>query len=247
MTIYRRPDPIPRDLRPASQNPILIPVRNQREDLSKLTARSIFHAIDTGAWSRQDVLPKESEIEEELGVSRTVVREAIKYLASKAVVETIRRRGTSILPRSQWNIVDNDIIQWMREGRTGMEVDRMLLGALATILPSLATAAATKPGRADKLKGIAGAISRATDRESRWSYICNFHLAIAQLSGNPFLENLASKLVNGLSIGVAPAKHSLLNAEQYVRLAAAIDKGDQQLAYSVAIDQSGAQRRELVK
>ena len=45
-----------------------------------------------------------------LGVSRTVVREATKVLAAKGMVESRSKRGTVILPRSEWRLLDPDVL-----------------------------------------------------------------------------------------------------------------------------------------
>src|SRR5699024_7804967 len=48
----------------------------------------------------------------ELDVSRTVVREAIKVLAAKGLLDSRPRLGTYVLPRQRWNLLDADVIRW---------------------------------------------------------------------------------------------------------------------------------------
>lgn len=57
-------------------------------------------------------IPMEAELVEMLGVSRTVVREAIKVLSGKGMVRTARRYGTRVLPFDKWNLLDPDVISW---------------------------------------------------------------------------------------------------------------------------------------
>src|SRR4051812_45996852 len=62
-----------------------------------------------------DVLPAEEELGGELGVSRTVLREAIKVLAAKRLVESRPKTGTRVLPRGEWNLIDPDVLAWRLE------------------------------------------------------------------------------------------------------------------------------------
>ncbi|WP_040420606.1 FadR/GntR family transcriptional regulator [Actinopolymorpha alba] len=57
-------------------------------------------------------------LESELDVSRTVVREALRVLAAKGLVGARQKRGTFVLPRAEWNLLDGDILRWQFEGRT---------------------------------------------------------------------------------------------------------------------------------
>ena len=49
---------------------------------------------------------------EELGVSRTVVREAVKSLIAKGLLRTGPKVGTRVLPPEQWNWFDPDVVVW---------------------------------------------------------------------------------------------------------------------------------------
>jgi GntR family transcriptional regulator, galactonate operon transcriptional repressor len=60
-------------------------------------------------------LPDEAALSEQFGVSRTVVREAIKVLASKGLVETRPKVGTQVRLRRYWNLLDSDVLAWRYE------------------------------------------------------------------------------------------------------------------------------------
>jgi DNA-binding FadR family transcriptional regulator len=60
-------------------------------------------------------LPDETALSERFGVSRTVVREAIKVLASKGLVESRPKVGTQVRPRRSWNLLDSDVLVWRYE------------------------------------------------------------------------------------------------------------------------------------
>ena len=68
--------------------------------------------IVAGAWPSGAPLPNEDELAAELGVSRTVVREAIKVLQAKGLVEVKPRTGTRVRPRRAWHLLDADVVAW---------------------------------------------------------------------------------------------------------------------------------------
>jgi DNA-binding FadR family transcriptional regulator len=47
-----------------------------------------------------------------LNVGRNVLREAVKTLAGKDLLRTVRRTGTIVLPKSQWNLLDPEVLRW---------------------------------------------------------------------------------------------------------------------------------------
>lgn len=49
---------------------------------------------------------------ETFGVSRTVLREALRTLTSKGLIESRPRVGTRVRPRRAWNLLDVDVLDW---------------------------------------------------------------------------------------------------------------------------------------
>lgn len=77
--------------------------------------RAIGERIVNGELQSGDILPEQVELSRELGVSRTVVREATRVLTAKGLVESRPKRGTVVLPRSSWNLLDADVLAWQTE------------------------------------------------------------------------------------------------------------------------------------
>ncbi|KAJ57047.1 hypothetical protein ACMU_00720 [Actibacterium mucosum KCTC 23349] len=59
-----------------------------------------------------ETIPMESELIPLFGVSRTVVREAIKVLTAKGMLRTARRYGTRVCAFENWHLLDPDVIRW---------------------------------------------------------------------------------------------------------------------------------------
>ena len=63
------------------------------------------------------VLPIEAELCQILGVSRTIVREAIKTLAAKGMVAVTPKLGSRVLDEDSWHMFDPRVLQWRRAFR----------------------------------------------------------------------------------------------------------------------------------
>src|SRR5260370_7121313 len=67
---------------------------------------------DVGAG---ETLPSEMQICEMMDVSRTVVREVIRTLTGKGLVESRPKSGTRVRPPQKWNQLDPDVLRWRLE------------------------------------------------------------------------------------------------------------------------------------
>jgi DNA-binding FadR family transcriptional regulator len=82
--------------------------------------------------------PTEAELAKLHGVSRSVVREAVKMLTAKGLLGAWPRRGTRILPPEEWNLLDPDILKWVSQQDGCGELLRQLREFLTAILPCAA-------------------------------------------------------------------------------------------------------------
>src|SRR5262249_46311605 len=74
--------------------------------------RTIGSEILRGVYPPGTTLPAESELMSRFGVSRTVLREVIKTLSAKGLVQPKSRIGTVILDPVKWNFFDADLLSW---------------------------------------------------------------------------------------------------------------------------------------
>ncbi|MDA8870091.1 GntR family transcriptional regulator [Rhizobiaceae bacterium] len=161
-----------------------------------LAAKRVFLAICARNYGKAGLLPTEDVLGEELGVSRTVVREAIKSLSSKTVVETRRRRGTAVLDQSEWNFVDRDLIKWMSEDKSFPDIFERLLDALAFTQPELLSNIERTDANLRALRASAEAIQGSPGDVAVTAM--GFHLLVAQLAENPFLLTLTANVARSL-------------------------------------------------
>jgi DNA-binding FadR family transcriptional regulator len=106
-------------------------------------------AIVAGRHAPGTAVPPEPMLCEEYGVSRTVVREAIKSLVAKGLVTTGPKVGTRVLPAEQWNWFDPDVVAW--QGRAGYTRDflRDLQELRRVVEPAAVRMAATRATASD--------------------------------------------------------------------------------------------------
>lgn len=82
------------------------------------TLDALGEAIVGGRYAPGASIPPEPLLCDELGVSRTVVREAVKSLVAKGLLVTGPKVGTRVLPSDQWNWFDPDVVAW--QGKAGL-------------------------------------------------------------------------------------------------------------------------------
>ncbi|MFC3996234.1 FadR/GntR family transcriptional regulator [Nocardiopsis sediminis] len=90
-----------------------------------------------------------AELSEELGLSLTAIREAIKVLAAKGLVGSRQKKGTFVRPRRDWNLLDPDVVRWQIAAGAGDVFFRDLAELRDALEPSAALLAARRRTDAD--------------------------------------------------------------------------------------------------
>lgn len=193
MTVYRRPDPIPLHRDRPSAAFSLRRVKPEQEDLHHLVARQIFLAIIGGSYPEGSVLPTEDTLSQELGVSRTALREAVKGLSSKGILETRRRRGTLVRARSNWNMLDADVLSWLRRDDS-RAVSEQLWQTIEALLPSLAGLVAQR-GMTPRLRA-----TRLSAGQNEIAARIDFILDLAHAAGNRFILSVVVTALDSLAV-----------------------------------------------
>jgi DNA-binding FadR family transcriptional regulator len=140
----------------------------------------------------------------ELDVSLTALRESLKVLAAKGLVDARQKRGTFVRPRAEWNLLDADVLRWQFAGSTGSSIDLSLLRNLAEVRgiiePAAARLAATRHGDAD-LRALTGALEAMGQQRGTAHAVeadLLFHRALLAATHNELLERMELVLASGL-------------------------------------------------
>ena len=154
-------------------------------------------AIVGGQYAPGAPMPPEPTLCETLGVSRTVVREAVKSLVAKGMVVTGPKLGTRVQPAEQWNWFDPDVVAW--HGRVGLSRDflRDLQELRRVVEPAAVVLAAGRATKAD-IAGIELAYAGMREAiEQGGDYVVHdlaFHQGLMRASHNRMLVHMSKAL-----------------------------------------------------
>lgn len=154
--------------------------------LADQVAQQLEADIRQGRYQPGDKLPTEAKMGEQLGVSRTVVREAMSQLKSRGLVEA--RQGSGVFVRA----LGATPLQFDPSQSASREAVIQMVEVRRALESEVAELAAMRRSPADLLR-IEAAVQalHAAVQEGRDGVVedVEFHLTIAQAAGNPFLLN----------------------------------------------------------
>jgi len=168
--------------------------RNPARNLHSDVLWELGFAIVSGHYPQGSILPSDSELLERFGVSRTVLREALKTLAAKGLIEARARIGTRVLPRGRWNLFDADVLAWHFE----LGPDIAFLRSLAEVRIGIeieAAALAAERASPEQAETMIACVDRMAGAESPADFArhdLEFHRAVAEASGNPFMASISA-------------------------------------------------------
>ncbi|MDT0268564.1 FCD domain-containing protein [Streptomyces sp. DSM 44915] len=137
----------------------------------------------------------------ELDVSLTVLRESLKVLAGKGLVDARQKRGTFVRPRAAWHLLDSDVIRWRVEGGDYGQLMRDLADVRAIVEPAAAHRAAvhhTAEDLAALEAALAAMAAAGGDNAAAAEADSAFHRALLAATGNELLARLEVLLEPGL-------------------------------------------------
>jgi DNA-binding FadR family transcriptional regulator len=173
--------------------------RTETETLHSGVTRAIARRIiQADRDSEHFEFPTEGVLCELLGVSRPIVREALKVLADKGMVEIRPRSGMRSAPRQKWRLLDPDILAWRAEGSPDRDFLRDLFGVRLAIEPTAAGLAAARASDEDRSL-ISAALARRVAAKSREVHEIidldlQLHSAIVKASRNPLFVQLSAAI-----------------------------------------------------
>lgn len=145
-------------------------------------------------------------LQSELDVSLTALRESLKVLAAKGMVDARQKRGTFVRARGDWNLLDADVLRWQFEGGRTTDADRALLRDLAevraVIEPAAVRLAAQRRTESD-LVALDEALRAMDEDHSDAGHAVEadlaFHRALLDATHNELLERMEMVIESGLA------------------------------------------------
>lgn len=182
------------------------------------------------------------EIEERCGISRSVARETVRVLESMRLVVSRRRIGVVVLPESEWNLYDPQVIRWRLDSPDRAEQLSAMVELRAAIEPEAARLAATRATAKDvsaliALSGELWAAGEQGDDDRFLELDVQFHALILRLSGNAMFSRLdgliGQVLVSRTEHGLVPDRPADVALQLHVDVAGAIQRRDPDAAYEI--------------
>lgn len=211
---------------------------SQDRNLTHSIVHDLGIAIIQGKYSPDGMFP-EGELCEAYGVSRTVLREAVKMLTAKGLIGSRPRQGTRVLPESEWNLLDPDVLRWLLERKFSIGLLLEFTEVRLAIEPRAASRAA-RVASAEEKAAIMAAIERmmAAERneDNPLTSDIAFHVAVLKASGNRFYERLTDLTETALRFSIQRTNEykgvRTGNVLDHKRVADAILAGDSEEARS---------------
>jgi len=170
--------------------------RSSPRGLHRAVVHQLAMQIIGGGYAPGSVLPIEAELCDALGVGRSSIREAMRVLVDKGMVEVRPRTGARVLDRSSWRQLDPDLIGWMLAAGPDSDFLADVVEARRIFEPAAAGLAAMRASGTDlaRIEVALDAMGAALpgrdggDLEACVEADVAFHKAILAGTGNPFLE-----------------------------------------------------------
>jgi DNA-binding FadR family transcriptional regulator len=175
------------------------------QNLTNSIANNLGAAIVTGVYSAENPMPIEGELCKQYGVSRSVIREAVKMLTAKGLLGSRPRLGTWVQNEEVWNLLDPDVLRWLLERKLSPALLVEFLEIRLAMEPGAAALAARVAGPAEKA-AIMDGIKRMQaadhgDDDPLESDIA-FHVAVLRASRNRFFAQLTGFTATALRISI---------------------------------------------
>jgi GntR family transcriptional repressor for pyruvate dehydrogenase complex len=168
-------------------------VRSSR--LYEQIVQQVEDSIHKGTLKAGDQLPPERELAQQFGVSRTAVREAVKALHEKGLVEAYPGRGTFITDGTSYSMRQS-LDRMVKVGQA--EGSAFLAEVRAILEPEIAALAATRADTEDlssMREQVAVMDGACKDPDAFIEADLDFHLALAEAAANPIILSLIDSIV----------------------------------------------------
>jgi DNA-binding FadR family transcriptional regulator len=184
---------------------------NPKFALRKAPKRNLFaHVVEnlgkrivSGELNPGVPFPKEADLGREFGASRSVIREAVKALAARGMIESQTKTGIRVLEAMHWNLLDTEVLNWRYSTMPQAQFYGELFEIRLMIEPQ-AAAFAAKRGTTQEIALIGEAFEAMTyANQKKVSGIdadLLFHRSILAASHNPLLLQMGNLIAVGLYI-----------------------------------------------
>lgn len=177
--------------------------RVQKRNLFAHVVEDLGTRIIKGDLRPGDPFPIEADLGREFGASRSVIREAVKSLAARGLIESKTRTGIRVMPPTHWNLLDPEVLSWRFSAMPPVQFYGELFEIRLMIEPEAAALAAERAHASDiaeigeafaEMTKVSPSSPAAIDADLR------FHRAILAAGKNALLHQMGHLIAVGLYI-----------------------------------------------
>ncbi|WP_205737709.1 FadR/GntR family transcriptional regulator [Granulosicoccus antarcticus] len=164
-------------------------------------AHQIGRCIATGHYAPGSLIEDESALVSRYGVSRTVVRDAVKVLVGKGLLEVRRGIGTRVKPREQWALFDLDVLAWQLSAQADPTMLLQLMEIRQLFEPQAAAWAAKRATASDIAEILSALEAMSADVANMELFLkadARFHRAVLRAAHNEYLFALSGIIYSSL-------------------------------------------------
>lgn len=177
------------------------------KDVSGLTpglatqiCRELGRRIVAGHFPEGQLIDDENKLCERFNVSKSVVREAVKILVDKGLLEVRRGNGTRVRTRASWKLLDDDVLAWHLGTEPKPNFLRQLIDVRLMVEPNAAYWAASMSSRdqVDEIHKAHSDMERAGTIQEFVVADAKFHRAVLRAANNELLTSMEGVIFSAL-------------------------------------------------
>jgi GntR family galactonate operon transcriptional repressor len=207
--------------------------------LCSQVASEMGRRIVTGRYAPGSLVDDEGTLSERFQVSRTVIRDAVKILVGKGLLDVRRGIGTRVKDRRDWGLLDDDVLAWQLSGPPEASTLQQLMEVRQVFEPRGARWAASRASVEDLQEiGAACDLMDAEINNAEQFVVADarFHRAVLRAAHNEFLSALDGVIYSTLLFSIRltnpNTEANALSLPLHRSVYEAIKSGDTSLAES---------------
>lgn len=220
-------------------------------NLHSQVVQQLGQLIVSGKLAPGEGLPREDLLAEKLSVSRTALREAMKVLVAKGLIESRQRTGARVREAVHWKQLDQDVLAWRCASMPTNDFVDKLVEMRELIEPGAAAAAAKRRTTAQlaALKDAYEAMAAAEDLDAWAEADLAFHETMLMATNNELMVSLFTVIETALGqyflLSARKAVDFKAALPQHAKVLEAIRRKQPEVARTAMFDMVDASRRNI--
>lgn len=168
-------------------------------------ARELGRRIVAGSYEPGTLIDEENTLAQRYQVSRVVIRDAVKILVGKGLLDVRRGIGTKIRPRNQWSMLDDDVLAWHLSAPPNPDFLKQLMDIRLAFEPKAARWAAERATAEDIVEIERACAAMESEEGTVENFViadAEFHRSVLRAAHNEFLKAMEGVIYSALMVSI---------------------------------------------